>query len=187
MLLQKLNRLLRTTTRKARSFARRPRFEQAWFVPAWLLLGLSRSLILFCPFRTWASHLGRHTGTAPWIPLTDVRHEAKAHAIARVVAMAANHTPWESNCFPQAVTARVLLGLYGIPYCLFFGVNRNPGDTSMQAHAWVAAGKIRVTGGASFDQFTVVSCFASPGLIGIDKNALLRQNSATEKIRNGSL
>lgn len=150
--------------RKARSFAHRPLFEQVWFIPVWLLLGLSRALILFVPFRTLASHLGRHTGVAPWVPLLDARQAARARAISRVVQMAASYTPWVSNCFPQAVTARLLLGLYGIPYCLFFGVDREAGKDGMQAHAWIVSGRIRVCGGESFDRFTVVGCFASAGL-----------------------
>lgn len=176
--------MLSTLARKARNFARRPRFEQSWFVPAWLLLGACRFVILFVPFRKLAPHLGRHAGVAPWVPLAAPAAEARALAISRVIQLAANHTPWESNCFPQAVTARLLLGLYGIPYCIFFGVNRKPGDTSMQAHAWVASGKIRVTGGTSFGQFTVVSCFVSPDLVGAD-NDPQPPSQASGKILNG--
>lgn len=156
--------MLSLLTRKARGFARRPRFEQAWFFPAWLLLGASRLLVLAVPFRSLAPHLGTHSGAAPWVPLIDARREATALSIARVVKMAARHTPWVSNCFPQAVTARILLGLHSIPYCIFFGVSRQPADGAMQAHAWVASGRVRVTGGASFDRFTVVGCFVAPSL-----------------------
>jgi hypothetical protein len=151
-----------TLIRKARSFAHRPWFEKAWFLPVWLLLGVSRFIILAIPFRHLALRLGVHEGIAPWVMLADSRAEAKALSISRVVQMAANYTPWQSNCFPQAVTARILLGLYGVPYSLFFGVNRNAEDAMLVAHAWVAVGRVRVTGGVSVDQFTVVSCFASP-------------------------
>jgi hypothetical protein len=83
-------------------------------------------------------------------------------SVAHVIALAARYTPWKSNCFPQAVTAKVLLGLYDIPNSLFFGVYRDPMEVALKAHAWVAAGRVRVTGGAGFEQFTVVSCFVSP-------------------------
>jgi hypothetical protein len=151
-----------TLIRKARSFAHRPWFEKAWFLPVWLLLGASRFIILAVPFRRLAFWLGEHEGIAPWVPLVNARAEARALSISRVVQMTARHTPWKSNCFPQAITARVLLGLYGVPYSLFFGVNRNAEDVTLAAHAWVAAGRVRVTGGMSFNQFTVVSCFVSP-------------------------
>lgn len=156
--------MLSTLLRKARNFARRPLFEQAWFLPAWLLLGTSRLLILIIPFRTLAQRLGTHTGVEPWVPLINEHQEFTARRIARVVQMTAKYTPWLSNCFPQAVAARILLGIYGIPCSIFFGVARKPGNTQMQAHAWVASGRITVSGGRSFDHYTVVGCFVAPGL-----------------------
>lgn len=148
--------------RKARSFRRYSLFVRLWLAPAWLLLGISRALILVVPFRRLAPRLGHHTGAAPWIPLLDRAQERRAQEIGRLVRLAARYTPWQSNCFPQAVTARLLLGLYRIPYALYFGVARAPENTGMQAHAWVTAGRVRVTGGAGFRQFTVVGCFVAP-------------------------
>jgi hypothetical protein len=156
--------MFKRSIRKVQNFAHRPLFEQAWFLPAWLLLGASRLLILFIPFRSLAAHLGIHTGSLPWGPLVDAREEAIARRIARVVQMTAKYTPWQSNCFPQAITARVLLGLYGIPYALYFGVSRKSEDVGMQAHAWVISGRVQVCGGESFTHFTVVGCFVSPRL-----------------------
>lgn len=155
---------LSNLVRKARSFVRRSWFEKIWLLPAWILLGISRFLILTIHFRRMVPWLGIQASICPWVPLIDPVAEARALSIARVVQMASAYTPWVSNCFPQAVTARILLGLYGVPYCLFFGVSRDPADSGMKAHAWVAAGRVRVTGGASFTQFTVVGCFASSDL-----------------------
>jgi hypothetical protein len=57
-----------------------------------------------------------------------------------------------------------LLSLYRIPYALYFGLKHESVLSGTEAHAWVAAGRIRVTGGASFSQFTVVGCFVSSQL-----------------------
>jgi len=73
--------------------------------------------------------------------------------------LASRYTPWDSNCFPQAVVARGLLGLYRVPYCLFFGVRRHQGR--FDAHAWIATGPIRVTGQYSFNHYTVVGIFTT--------------------------
>lgn len=156
--------MLLSLLRKARSFRRLPYFEQLWFLPAWMLLGLSRFAILAFEFRRLAPWLGIHTQTRAWIPILNQRDEAMALHISRIVRLASRYTPWQSNCFPQAVTARLLLGLYGVPYALFFGLARDRDTAEMKAHAWVAAGRVRVTGGNSFEQFTVVSCFVSPRL-----------------------
>lgn len=88
--------------------------------------------------------------------------EVRARQIGQTVRLAARYTPWDSNCFPQAVAARLLLGLYGVPYAIYFGLMRDPDSPDMKAHAWVAAGRVRVTGGRSFGQFTVVGIFCHP-------------------------
>ena len=134
-------------------------------MPVFLLLALSRLLILCLSFRRIAPWLGIHGGTTASTPLLGSRQEQRARRIGRVVRLVARHTPWQSNCFPQAVAARILLGAHGIPYVLVFGLARD--DTGLQAHAWVAAGRVRVSGGLSFDRFTVVACFFSPALKGI--------------------
>ncbi|CAD6875583.1 hypothetical protein [Methylomonas fluvii] len=58
----------------------------------------------------------------------------------------------------------MLLGFYGVPYAVFFGVSRDTVGAKITAHAWVAAGRGRVTGGGSFGRFTVVGCFVSKRL-----------------------
>lgn len=141
---------------KWRAFLHLGRFEQAWLIPV-LLLGLSRLLIVCLSFRRIAPWLGVHGGTQAWIPLLNPAQEQRARRIGRLVRSAARHTPWLSNCFPQAITARILLGVHAIPYMLFFGLARD--QTGLKAHAWVAAGRVNVSGGAGCDGFTVVGCF----------------------------
>ncbi len=159
---------LDTLRRKARTFFSRPLFMQIGFLPVWLILGIGKALIFTLSFRRLAPRLGRQSGIAPWLPLLTPEQEQRALLIGRLVRMTARYTPWDSNCFPQAIAARVLLGLYGVPYVLYFGLRRDPDDPAgMKAHAWVVAGRVRVTGGLSFGQFTVVGCFVAPRLAGI--------------------
>lgn len=155
-------RVLKVLRRKAVSFHRQPLYSQLGFVPVWLLLGIAKALIFMVSFGRLAPRLGVSVGILPWVPLLNPEQEAQALQIGRVVRLAARYTPWVSNCFPQAVVARLLLGLYGIPYLLAFGLAREPKTREMKAHAWVTAGRIRVTGGESFPHFTTVGCFVSP-------------------------
>ena len=88
--------------------------------------------------------------------------------------LAARYTPWTSNCFPQAVVARMLLGIHRIPYAIHFGLMPEsrtgsgapapaaPRSAGMRAHAWVVAGRVPVTGGHAFHQYTVVGVVAGP-------------------------
>jgi hypothetical protein len=153
--------MIRTLIRKVRSFAGLPLFTKVWLVPAWLELGLSRALILVVPFRTLAPRLGTAQGTAANVPLLTPAQEARARAIGRTIRLAARYTPWTSNCFPQAVVARTMLGMHGIPYAIHFGLMPD-GNAGMRAHAWVVAGRVPVTGGHSFSHYTVVGVFAGP-------------------------
>ena len=148
--------------RKARSLWRQPLFVWAWLIPVWCLLGIAKVLILAVSFNRMHLWLGDSAGNEPLRPLIDPLQVDRAVQISRVIRMAARYNPWNSNCFPQAIVARVLLGLYRIPYAMYLGVMRGPSDPGLQAHAWVTAGRIDVTGGASFSRFTVVAMFLSP-------------------------
>jgi hypothetical protein len=151
--------------RKLRRFSTQPRFVQCWLTPVWLLLGLSRLLILVVPFARLAPRLGLHAGAASWVPLVSAAQQHRAQLIGRTIRLASRYTPWVSNCFPQAVAARMMLALHGIPHALYFGLapETTPGLSGVRAHAWVAAGRVHVTGGPSFGVYTVVGMFvASP-------------------------
>lgn len=152
--------------RKLQNFFALPRFARLWVLPVWLLLGVSKALIRLVSFRRLAPWLGVASGVVPWIPLATPAQEARAERIGHVIRVAARHTPWDSNCFPQAVVARLLLGLYRVPYMLCFGLQRDRDTGGLRAHAWVAAGRVDVTGGTSFDQFTVVGMFVHRRLAG---------------------
>lgn len=134
-----MRRLPSALRRKARTFLRQPRFIQLWLVPLWFILGIGKALIATISFRRLAPRLGRQAGIAPWVPLLDPAQEARALLIGRAVRLTARYTPWDSNCFPQAIAARGLLGLDGLPDVLYFG------------------------------QFTVVGCFVSPHLAALSR------------------
>lgn len=151
---------------KLKRFTRHPRFVKAWAVPVWLLLGLSKIAIFTVSFRRLQPILGTFVGVSPWVPVVSSDAENRARQIGAVVRLVSRYTPWESNCFPQAIVSRLLLSLYKIDYCLFFGVCRGRGEDPFDAHAWIAVGPVRVIGGWSFHKYTVVGVVVSPGLVG---------------------
>lgn len=143
----------------ARGFASLGHTDQARFAAAWSLLGLSRFAILVLPFTVVRRALGerRDPGApAPLIPVDDAT-ATRAARIGAIVRLAARHTPWRSECYPQALTARLLLAVSRIPHVVSFGVRRD-GD-ALVAHAWVHAGGVPVTGGSAHD-YTEVGSFA---------------------------
>lgn len=143
--------------------ASRPAFELGWFCPALLLLGAGRAAVLLVPFRRMAPVMGRQQGPFPWIPLLTPAQSRRADQIGRSVRLAARYAPWTANCFPQALAASAMLRLYRVPYTLHFGLCHAADGNGMKAHAWISAGTVKVTGGASFGQFTVVGTFYYAG------------------------
>lgn len=153
--------------------------EQLWFLPVWLLLGLCRLAILTIPFRHIAPFLGYSGQITLFIPLISGAQQARALHIGQVIATAAGYTPWESKCLVQAMVARILLGLYGIPYAFYLGVTKGE-DSEMQAHAWVCTGPVRVTGGESFSRYAVVGSFFTPDHAITSENKIVYSREKTQ-------
>lgn len=147
--------------RKLAALLRKPRFTLVWLVPVWLLLGAARAAVLVVPFRRIAPALGRVQGVAPYSVVVSAAAQERARQIARVIALAARYTPWTSNCFPQAIAARAMLGLCGLPHVIFFGLMRDADDADIKAHAWVTCGQVAVSGGDGHADYTAVGVFAN--------------------------
>jgi hypothetical protein len=75
--------------------------------------------------------------------------------IAKAINQASAHTPWESACLAQSLTAQKMLKRRGIHGIFYLGVTKEESD--MKAHAWSQCGDIIVTGEAGHEAFTVLS------------------------------
>lgn len=140
------------------NFSKQSHLTKILLLPAWGLTGIARAMILIFPFKSISRHLGEYGGLAAFIPLANSQSQQTALSIGRAVRIASALTPWSANCQAQAIAARILLSFWGLPYTLFYGVAKQSGQT-MKAHAWVCCGKVQITGGYSFDEFTVVSVY----------------------------
>ncbi|MCR4902015.1 MAG: lasso peptide biosynthesis B2 protein [Butyrivibrio sp.] len=79
--------------------------------------------------------------------------------VAQNVGRICNKTAWESKCLVRALTARKLLNSRNIHSTMYLGVNY--ADSQMKAHAWVRVGRMIVTGGDVYKDYTVVDKFYS--------------------------
>lgn len=146
---------------RARHFAQRGWFIKLWFLPACLGLGLASVAIVLLAFKRIAPLLGKDSGTSvPPRELT-LKQESLALQIRRTVELAARYAPWRADCYPQAIVARILLGLYNVPFVLCLGMRREPDTGAASAHAWVRSGNVAVTGGIGEDDHRIVRVFAS--------------------------
>ncbi|WP_081786004.1 lasso peptide biosynthesis B2 protein [Halomonas sp. BC04] len=137
-------------------------FFKIWFLPVWCLLGVSKVFILRIKFFRMEKFLGRKLGESVLVPLLDSKQKSRAIQVGHVVRVVSNYTPWKSNCFPQALTALLILRLYRVPYLLSFGLRRCASTGDCQAHVWLVAGPVCVTGGYGFSSYAMVGCYLSP-------------------------
>jgi hypothetical protein len=127
----------------------------------WLLL--ARLSLIFVSFPKLARYLG--TFVAP----TDARalraksenphdHAHLAEEIGWAVTRAARHVPFKAVCLPQAMAARVMLKRRGVDSVLHFGA-RIGQDKPIDAHAWLDAAGVEVTGYPVANTYAEIACF----------------------------
>ena len=148
---------------KLTSFHHQSTLTKLLLLPAWVLTGFARLMVLLLPFKWYAKRLGVHHGVAAFIPLLDNAQQQKALSIGRAVRMSAVMAPWNANCQAQAIAVRILFKIFSIPYSIHYGLSKDP-ESKLKAHAWVCAGPVQVTGGYAFDEFTVVAVFSNASL-----------------------
>jgi hypothetical protein len=119
--------------------------------------------LLFIPFPTLARRLGN------FVPPNDPRAQnarapgatAQARLAAEVswaVTRAAAHMPFKAVCLPQAMAARVMLKRRGVASVIHFGAARGA-DKPFDAHAWLDAAGVEVTGYPVAVKFAEIACF----------------------------
>lgn len=108
-------------------------------------LGLSRFFVVWFPFR-WLGPWLRKPAIGPGRPELALR-------IGRAVLTASRHVPWQAACLPQALAAKLMLGLRGQGAVFHLGAKLDE-NGDLAAHAWLTCdGKI-VTGGAGLPGYT---------------------------------
>lgn len=127
------------------------------FVKVFFYTAFYRAFILFFPFNKLRKKIGNYNEESPTVISDDAYEEARH--VGWVVNIISKHTPWESKCLVQALTAQRLLKKRNISSTLYLGIQKDK-DNKMLAHAWLRTGSYIVTGGVIIDKFTVVAKFS---------------------------
>ena len=143
--------------KKIKTFFKIKNQDKLAFIKAFIYMGYFRAFILFVPFNKLRKRMGKIKLESP--QEVDDECYKKAVRIARIVGIVSYHTPWESKCLVQALTAQKLLKNQGISTTIYLGVRKEGNE--MKAHAWLRCGEYYVTGGAIREQYTVVARFAN--------------------------
>jgi hypothetical protein len=155
--------LSRSIRRPLRRFAQVDNRRRALVLEAVACLLLARLGLIFVPFPKLARRLG------DFVPPSDPRvlaarargrqqDAALAQDIGWAVTRSARYVPFKAVCLPQAMAARVMLKRRGVSSVLHFGAARGQ-DKPLDAHAWLDAAGVDVTGYPVANKFAEIACF----------------------------
>ncbi|MGH6994457.1 MAG: lasso peptide biosynthesis B2 protein [Stellaceae bacterium] len=154
---------LRSIRRPLRRFAQVDGRRRVLVVEAVIYLLLARLGLIFVPFPKLARRLGH------FVPPSDPRAIAARAAGAReqmqlakeigwAVTRSARYVPFKAVCLPQAMAAQVMLKRRGVSSVMHFGAARGE-DKPLDAHAWLDAAGVEVTGYPVAKNFAEIACF----------------------------
>lgn len=152
---------LRSIRRLLRRFGQIGWGRRALVAEAVLGLLAARVTLAVVPFPNLARRLGR------FVPPLEARRlgaAASAEAartaaeIGWAVTRAARYVPFKAVCLPQAIAAQAMLRRRGVASVMHFGAARGA-DAALDAHAWLDAAGVEVTGFPVSENFAEIACF----------------------------
>jgi hypothetical protein len=154
---------LRSIRRPLRRFGQVDGGQRVLVVEAVACLLAARLALIFVPFPRQARRLGT------FVPPSDPRaarargggaegQKRLAEEIGWAVTRSARYVPFKAVCLPQAMAAQVMLKRRGVDSALHFGAAKGK-DKPLDAHAWLDAAGVEVTGYPVAEEFTEVACF----------------------------
>ena len=137
--------------------------RRALLPEAVLYLLVARLALIFIPFPVLARRLGS------FVPPSDARvsqvrapapadQSECAAAVSWAVTRAARYVPFKAVCLPQAMAAQVMLRRRGIKSAMHFGAAKGT-EKPLDAHAWLDAAGVEVTGYPVAENFAEIACF----------------------------
>jgi len=153
----------RSIRRLLRRFAQVGNRHRGLVLEAVLCLLAARLGLIFVPFPTLARRLGT------FVPPNDPRamatraggsleHARVAAEIGWAVTRSARYVPFKAVCLPQAMAARVMLKRRGVKSVMHFGAAKGQ-EKPIDAHAWLDAAGVEVTGYPVAANFAEIACF----------------------------
>lgn len=123
----------------------------------------ARLALIFVPFPQLARRLGTFVSpTDPRAARTEnkaAREQAQvAEEVGWAVTRAARYVPFKAVCLPQAMAARGMLRRRNIDSVMHFGATKGT-EKPLDAHAWLDAAGVEVTGYPVGNMFAEIACF----------------------------
>lgn len=127
----------------------------------WLLV--ARLALVLVPFPRLARRLGVFVSPQEARAVQARRPQtlelaARAELVGWAVTRAARYVPFKAVCLPQAMAARIMLKRRGVESVMHFGAARGE-EKPIDAHAWLDAAGVEVTGYPVAAGFSEIACF----------------------------
>jgi len=155
--------MLRLLRYRIRRFSRIDGRQRSLLLEACFWLLVSRLELLFMPFPTLARRWGRFVEPAAAAsaathanPTCEQRRLAEE--ISWAVTRAARHVPFRAVCLPQAMAAFIMLRKRNVGSVMHFGAAKGK-EKPLDAHAWLDAAGVEVTGYPVGSEFAELGCF----------------------------
>jgi hypothetical protein len=133
--------------------------RKAILVEAALALATARVAIMIFPFRRIAPGLAK--ATPQQMTARDPELAQHVRLTAWAIQAAERRLPWKSSCLVQAIAGKWMLRRRHVPSALYLGVDKGA-EKSLEAHAWLRAGGVILTGGPGHQRFSVIATFEEP-------------------------
>lgn len=145
--------------------------DKILIIRVFILTAVMRSVMLIIPFKNLRKYMGELNKESSF-NLSDDEYKT-VQRISWSINKVSKHTPWESKCLVQSLTAQYLLSSLNIENTLYLGVSRKDNNrlekedikntkeskkSNLVAHSWIRCGSYYVTGGDGND-FRIVAKF----------------------------
>ena len=147
---------------KIQTFWRMPYKEKQLFFMNFCLCGIAKVAIQCLSYKRLSVYFGRSCQMLVASTLISKEQIQQVLTIRRAIALAARYTPWNSSCLIQALIAKFWCQRHHIPYLFFIGLAKKSNQPlRREAHAWITAGPIAVTGGHSLGTHQVICSYSN--------------------------
>jgi hypothetical protein len=143
--------------RKIRSFLQSDPQLKWIFFQAFFLSGLVKFTLIFLSFRKVLNWQGTIQLESPIGP--DPASEMYRRNLQSAMRLCHLYTPWKSECYTRALTAKILLKRKRIPSTVYIGF-RKESDGTYAGHAWLRSFDRIVTGREEMNGYIVHSFYS---------------------------
>ena len=143
--------------KKIQSFFRADRTVKILFLRAFLLSAIVKFTLVFLPFRKVMNWQGKINMESP-----DRRDDASIEfrkSLQSAMNLCDKYTFWKTECYTQALTAKIILNKKGIPGTVYIGFTKNE-KGEYKGHAWLRSYDRVITGDSEKNMYTVHSFYS---------------------------